>query len=114
VDDEPLVLELGKEMFSRLGCDVLTAADGLEALSLAEANQDLIQLAVLDIEMPRLDGRQTLVLLREKGARFPVLVASGFIESQAREKLRDIQVDGFLQKPFQVSQLREKLDALLN
>ena len=112
VDDEPLVLELGKQMLRRLGCDVLTAVDGFEALSVFEANRDRIHLAVLDIEMPRMDGRQTLVRLRERGARCPVLVASGFIEAQAREKLRDVQVDGFIQKPFHVNQLHEKIAPL--
>ena len=58
MDDEPLVLELGKQMLHRLGCDVLTAVDGFEALSVFEANRDQIHLAVLDIEMPRMDGRQ--------------------------------------------------------
>jgi DNA-binding response OmpR family regulator len=61
-----------------------------------------------------MDGRQTLVRLRETGAQFPVLVASGFIEVQARERLSDVRVDGFLQKPFHVSQLREKIDALFH
>jgi PAS domain S-box-containing protein len=113
VDDEPLVLELGKQMLRRLGCDVLTAVDGFEALSVFEANRDQIHLAVLDIEMPRMDGRQTLIRLRETGARFPVLVATGFIETQAREKLKDVDVDGFIQKPFHVSQLQEKIEVLL-
>ena len=112
VDDEPLVLELAKQMMRRMGCDVLTAADGFEALALFDANRDRIHLAVLDIEMPRMDGRQTLMRLRELGARFPVLVASGFIESQAREKLKDVKVDGFIQKPFHVNQLQEKINAI--
>jgi PAS domain S-box-containing protein len=112
VDDEPLVLELGKQMLRRLGCDVLTAVDGFEALSVFEANCDQIHLAVLDIEMPRMDGRQTLVRLREIGAQFPVLVATGFIEAQAREKLRDVPVDGFIQKPFHVNQLQQKLNTI--
>lgn len=63
-----------------------------------KANRDRIDLAVLDIEMPRMDGRQTLVRLRERGERFPVLVASGLIEAQARDKLKDVNVDGFIQK----------------
>ena len=109
-----MVLELAKQMLRRMGCKVLTAADGFEALALFEANRDRIHLAVLDIEMPRMDGRQTLVQLRENGARFPVLVASGFIESQAREKLKDVQVDGFIQKPFHVNQLQEKINAIFN
>ena len=114
VDDEPLVLELGKQMLRRLGYDVFIAGDGFEALAVFEANRDRIDLAVLDIEMPRMDGRQTLVRLRESGARFPVLVASGFIEAQARDKLKDAYVDGFIQKPFHVSQLQEKIAPLFD
>jgi PAS domain S-box-containing protein len=112
VDDEPMVLELGKQMLDRLGFDVLTAMDGLEALTVLEANRDRIRMAVLDINMPRMGGRETVERLRVMDASLPVLMASGFIESQAREKMGDARVDGFIKKPFRVDQLQEKIDAI--
>jgi CheY-like chemotaxis protein len=114
VDDEPLVLELGTQMLALLGFDVLTAMDGVEALALYEADRDRIRLVVLDINMPRMGGRQTLDRLRDMDVSLPVLVTSGFIESQAREKLGGLRVDGYIKKPFRVDQLREKIDAIFS
>jgi two-component system cell cycle sensor histidine kinase/response regulator CckA len=112
VDDEPMLLELGKRMLAFLGFDVLSAKDGLEALTVFEANQDRIRLAVLDINMPRMGGRETVKRLRGMGAAFPILVASGFTNAQAREKLGNIRVDGFIKKPFRVEQLQEKINKI--
>jgi PAS domain S-box-containing protein len=114
VDDEPLVLELGKQMLVFLGFDVLTAKDGQEALAVYQASQSRIRMAVLDVNMPRMSGRETVERLRGMDASLPILVASGFTESQAREKMGDARVDGFIQKPFRVEQLQEKIDAIFH
>ncbi|BBO71535.1 hypothetical protein DSCA_54650 [Desulfosarcina alkanivorans] len=114
VDDEPLVLELGKQMLVFMGFDVLTAKDGLEALTVFQANRDRIRLAVLDVNMPRMGGRETVERLRSADASLPLLVASGFTESQAREKMGRARVDGYLKKPFRVEQLQEKIDAIFH
>ena len=114
VDDEPMVLELGKEMLKYMGFDVLTAEDGLEALTLFEVHRDQIRMAVLDVDMPRMGGRDTIKRMRERGATFPMLVASGYTDAQSREKLGDINVDGFLQKPFRVEELKEKINSIFD
>ncbi|MGA6926841.1 MAG: response regulator, partial [Desulfosarcina sp.] len=114
VDDEPLVVELGKQMLSILDFDVLTASDGQEALRVVEANLDRIVLALVDITMPRMNGRETVDRMREMGAFFPVLVASGFNEPQAREKMGHAKVDGYIQKPFRLDQLRNKIETIVN
>jgi PAS domain S-box-containing protein len=112
VDDEPLVLELGKQMLEMLGFDVLPANDGVEAMAVCEANRDRIRLAVLDINMPRMGGRETVERLHGMVPDLPVLVASGFTESQAREKLGDAPVAGFIKKPFRIEQLRETIETI--
>ena len=113
VDDEPLVLELGTQMLEMMGFDVLTAADGVDALSVSVRHRDQICLALLDIHMPRMGGRETLDQLRAMGATFPVLVTSGFTEAQARERLGDSRADGYINKPFRIDQLKAKIDAIL-
>lgn len=113
VDDEPLVLELGSQMLALLGFEVITAIDGIEALKVFEAHGDRIVLGLLDINMPRMGGRETLERLRAMGAAFPVLVTSGFTELQGREKLGDVSVDGYINKPFRMDQLQEKIRAVM-
>ncbi len=112
VDDEPLVLELGEQMLGMLGFDVLTASDGQEALRVFDTYRDGIRMAVVDINMPRMGGRETVVHLHAKDASLPILISSGYTESQAREKLGDVSVTGFIKKPFRMDQLHEKVDAI--
>lgn len=114
VDDEPLVLELGKQMLVMMGFDVLTAPDGQAALKMVEENPGQIGIALVDITMPRMNGRETVERMRAMGAAFPILVSSGFNEAQAQEKMGHAAVDGYIQKPFRIDQLREKIDAISN
>jgi signal transduction histidine kinase/CheY-like chemotaxis protein len=114
VEDEPLVLELGKEMLNHMGFDVLTAVDGLEALALFDAHRERIRMAVLDVNMPRMGGKDTIKKLRDRGAAFPILVASGFTDAQSREKMGDVKVDGYIQKPFRLEQLKAKINDLFD
>ena len=114
VDDEPLVLELGTQMLIIMGFDVLTATDGVDALTVFEENQDRIVLSLMDINMPRMGGREAIDRLRALGGTFPILVTSGFTEAQARERIGTAQVDGYINKPFRLDQLKAKVDAIFS
>jgi DNA-binding response OmpR family regulator len=72
------------------------------------------RLAVLDINMPRMGGRDTINRLRERGATFPILVASGFTDTLSREKMGGVKVDGYIQKPFRLEEFKEKINALID
>jgi two-component system cell cycle sensor histidine kinase/response regulator CckA len=112
VDDEPLVRELGTQMLALMGFDVLTATDGIDALAVFDEHRDRIRLALMDIHMPRMGGPETIDRLLSMGATFPVLVTSGFTEAQARERIGDIHVDGYINKPFRIDQLKEKIEMI--
>ena len=112
VDDEPLVRELGSQMLHLLGFDVVTAGDGQEALGIFAEHREQIRIALLDVNMPRMGGRETLEHLRALGAAFPVLVTSGYTEAQVMEKMGPARVDGYINKPFRMDQLRAKIEAI--
>jgi CheY-like chemotaxis protein len=90
----------------------LTATDGIDALAVFDAHRDRIRMALMDIHMPRMGGPETIDRLHAMGASFPVLVTSGFTEAQARERIGDVHVDGYINKPFRIDQLKEKIEMI--
>jgi CheY-like chemotaxis protein len=112
-DDEEQVLRLGARMLEQLGFRVLTAPDGRAALELLERCGQELALAVLDLTMPRLDGGETLRALRRLRPELPVLLASGYDEQVASRSIEGDRLTGFLQKPYDLSQLAEKVRNLL-
>jgi CheY-like chemotaxis protein len=108
VDDERIVRELGKEILTQMGFEVLLAADGQEGLDLFEKNVNGINLVLLDIAMPRLDGVGVLNRIREKSA-VPVIMATGYSLEQVAAQFEKIANVGLIQKPYSQQELREKI-----
>jgi PAS domain S-box-containing protein len=114
VDDEEAVrLTLGA-MLRSLGFEVLEAEDGVQALELFQREGGSLAGMLLDLSMPRLDGRETLKVLRATAPRFPVLLNSGYDDGAALQPLLDLGPAVFLQKPYSLETLREALAKLLS
>ncbi|HEY5957602.1 MAG TPA: ATP-binding protein [Polyangiaceae bacterium] len=111
-EDEPLVLELTRATLVAAGYKVFTAADGQEALDVIDAQSDELDLAVLDVVMPKVSGEIVLHRLRERRPEFPVVFASGYgwnLSSHERHHKRT----AFLQKPFGREDLLRKVRKVL-
>jgi PAS domain S-box-containing protein len=114
VDDEPMIIGVGREMLSALGYKVITAASGQEAISAYSENRDLIDLLIIDMIMPHMNGGELFDRLKTINPNVRVLLCSGYsIDGQAREIL-DRGCEGFIQKPFNMSQLSLKIRETLN
>jgi CheY-like chemotaxis protein len=114
VDDEPMIRALARRALELYGYEVLEAEDGEAALEVmrSEAGQR-VALAVLDVVMPRMDGRQLSELLRRQRPGIGVLYISGHTGDElARRLLLDASVP-FLQKPFPPDELVERVQELL-
>jgi CheY-like chemotaxis protein len=114
VDDEPMIRSLTRRALERFGYEVLEADDGDAALELvrSEAGSKL-DLAVLDVVMPRMDGRELSEQLRRVQPGLRVLYISGHTGDElARRLLLDASVP-FLQKPFPPDELVERVQELL-
>ena len=70
-------------------------------------------LVLLDLNMPGLDGEQTLHAIRRINPDLPIVICSGYSEMEVRSRLRDEIVNGFLQKPFDFRALTSKVSELL-
>ena len=101
VDDEPLVLRAGTRMLASLGCRVLSARSGEEALALYRQHADTVTLVILDLIMPEMDGISTLEQLKTRNPNLPVLLASGYSQEMERvSELKEMVACGFLAKPY--------------
>ena len=110
-DEEPLRL-LETQMFGALGYEVLPAADGQEAVELYAARWHEIDLVVLDLTMPRMDGEQTLRELRRINPVARVIMSSGYDEQDVSARFAGKGLAGFLQKPYRLATLKETLAQL--
>ena len=114
VDDEEMVLEVGAEMLSRLGYEILTARSGAEAVALFELEGERIDLVILDLVMPGLGGGEAYDRLKEIAPGVKVLISSGYsVDGQARAVL-DRGGNGFIQKPFDLQELSNKVRDILS
>ena len=101
-------------MLEALGYNVLTAASGLEAVEVYKANQDDIDMVVLDLVMPGMSGGDVYDMLKSMDPAVKVLLASGYsIDGQATEIL-ERGCNGFLQKPFDMKTLSQKVKEIIN
>jgi len=113
VDDEEIVVGVGRQMLERLGFSVLTAKNGQEALDIYLDNRDAVDLVLLDMIMPGLEAGDTYDRLAAINPAIKVLLSSGYsLDRKAREIL-DRGCSGFIQKPFNMQVLQEKIGEIL-
>jgi len=113
IDDDKMVRELGQNIIHAMGFDVLLTADGLEALEVFEQKMDGIDIVLLDISMPRLDGFETLNKIREK-SEVPVIMITGYSIDQVSDRLKNFNNVAILEKPFGKKELQAKMMELMN
>ena len=113
-DDDELCLDVGVKILQKLGYSVLQARDGQEVLEVFEDNKNTVDLVILDMKMPYNGGRAFDQLKRIK-SDVKVIIASGYTEDQRIREMYEQGCIGFIQKPFSVNLLSEKvLTALKN
>lgn len=113
VDDEKMVLEVGKAILERLGHNVITAMSGEEALNHFVRHQESIGCVVLDLTMPGIDGQETFMQLREMNAKVPIIIASGLPADQISGQFGGAPPSSIIQKPYQVADLSETIKGVL-
>jgi signal transduction histidine kinase/CheY-like chemotaxis protein len=112
VDDEPEIRTMVEDFLCRMGYTVISASCADEALESAKKAQNKIDLLFTDVVMPRMDGFELALKLRERNPDLPVLIMSGFTGgalSKAAQSLRDVP---FLTKPFSLRQLQASLKSI--
>ena len=111
VEDEPDVMEITSESLKRLGYRVIEAATGKEAVQKALAEP--VDVALLDIKLPDMNGAQVYPLLMQAKPELKVIVFSGYALDGPAQEILDAGANGFIQKPFSISGLSEKIKEVL-
>lgn len=113
VEDNPMVLELGQILLSTLGYTVLSAVDGVEALSIFQSHTD-ISLILTDAVMPRMGAAALIPALHALNPDVKVLVATGYAPDEIQHKLERLQIAGYVRKPFSKDDLAVAVRAAID
>ncbi len=113
VDDDELVLEVGGKMIQRLDYEVLVARDGEEAIELFKKHKAAVDVVILDMRMPGMNGATVHDHLREIMPDTKILLASGYLENGHARDIIAHKYNDFIQKPFEFDQLTDKIREML-
>jgi len=114
IDDEQMILDVGSELLEELGYTVMLAGSGPEALETYSSHGIGIDLVIMDMIMPGMGGGETFDRLKEIDPDVKVLLSSGYSINGQATKILDRGCDGFIQKPFNMQQLSEKIREIVD
>jgi two-component system cell cycle sensor histidine kinase/response regulator CckA len=113
VDDQDMILAVARDMLKALGYKVFTAQGGKEALAIYNENKKSIDVVILDMIMPSMSGGETFDKLKAINPDVRVILSSGYsINGQATEIMQR-GCNGFIQKPFNIKELSQKIREVL-
>ncbi|MBB6481818.1 PAS domain-containing protein [Spirochaeta isovalerica] len=114
VDDEELIRKPVMDMLTDAGFHVYVAQDGREALDVFSEHSRTIDLVILDVVMPGMDGLNCLIGLRKIKPAIPVIVETGFTAEEKINRMREIGIQGFIRKPAGEKEIRQVIDDVLS
>jgi CheY-like chemotaxis protein len=114
VDDEDMIWDVIIDMLQELGYSVILAGNGLEAVEVYRENPGIIDLVMLDMVMPEMDGHKTFFSLKEIDPDVCVLLSSGYVSEEDARDVLDAGAAGFLQKPYRMVDLARRVRSILD
>jgi CheY-like chemotaxis protein len=112
IDDEEALRAATSAVLEELGYEALSAPDGQSAIDLLE-ERGPVDAVILDMTMPGLSSADTFLGLREVQADLPVLLTTGYAHNDEAQRIIELGVDAFIEKPWSIEQLSEALRAML-
>jgi two-component system cell cycle sensor histidine kinase/response regulator CckA len=113
VDDEEAIRQIGKELLEDMGFQVLLAKDGQEAVEVYRRKEGEIDIVLLDIMMPNMNGSEAYDRLKAMNPNVKVLLWSGANVNDVAAQMLKRGCNGFIQKPFSIHKLRNKIGQIL-
>lgn len=114
VDDEEVIVEVMQEILESLGYRVLCARSGRQAIDLYQARQEEIDLVILDMIMPDLDGGETFDRLKAIAPAAKIILSSGYSLIGQAKQIMERGCSGFIQKPFRIQDVSQKIRDVLD
>ena len=113
IEDEESVMDIARQMLQKLGYHVLESSTGMEAINVIESSDSDISAVLLDIGLPDMEGSNVFSIITKVHPEMKVIVCSGYSIEGPVQKILDAGAHGFLQKPFSLTTLSEKLKEVL-
>jgi two-component system cell cycle sensor histidine kinase/response regulator CckA len=114
VDDEPFIVDLGKQMLTRLGYRVVACTSSTEALELARKDPHRFDLVITDLTMPDMTGQTLADRLGRLRADLPVIMCSGYSDQMTSKEAPRASVASFVMKPFSIGALARTVRQVLD
>ena len=113
VDDDAMIRQISKRMLVSIGCDVLLADSGASAVEIYRSNIGQIDLVILDLSMPVMDGAECFEKRKQNDATVRVLICTGHGKHADNEEILSHGALGIVRKPFDLDELSEKVEQAL-
>ncbi len=113
VDDEPVIRITASAILGRLGYDVVVAENGYEGLEIFKQECDSIDLVLLDMIMPEMDGNRCFAAMKVIQPDVKVILSSGFTRDANVKELMDQGLCGFIRKPYRTAELSRLIGEVL-
>jgi len=107
VDDEEMIREIARDMLNHMGYRVLLAKDGQEAVEIYKEKGCEIDIIMVDLIMPKMNGLVCYKKLKEINKDVPIIVASGLGELSKKQSILELGAAGYLEKPYSIRSLSE-------
>jgi PAS domain S-box-containing protein len=114
IDDEDVVIDVGKESLEVMGYSVFTAKSGQEAVEIFKTKPGKIDLVILDMIMPGMNGMETFGILKSMNPNIKVILSSGYTAETHSSKIMEMGCSGFIQKPYGLTDLSRKVKDVLD
>ncbi len=114
VDDEDMIIDATQDILKLLGYNVLVAKGGKKAIQVYKKNQEKIDMVILDMIMPGMNGGEVYVKLKEINPGVKVLLSSGYSLNEQATEIMERGCNGFIQKPFNMMDISEKIREILD
>ncbi|TLS65985.1 response regulator [Mariprofundus erugo] len=114
VDDEAAIREAAAMVIEDMGFDTLEAVDGEDGVRVYREHQHEVVAVLLDMTMPKMDGKRCFTELRRINSEVKVILSSGYNEQEATVAFSGQRLAGFLQKPYRPESLQAMLKSIVS
>lgn len=114
VEDEPSVREMVEAVLQHHGHRVILANDGQQAIDLYRAHRDQIDLLLLDVTLPLMNGDEALEIIRQDDPEVRAILTSGYGQSEAMAKFAECSLTWFIHKPYRQAELIQLIAAVVS
>jgi two-component system cell cycle sensor histidine kinase/response regulator CckA len=114
VDDEAVIRNLAKNILTREGFEVMVAEGGRQACEVFEKQKEKIDLVILDLIMPGMDGKETYRRIAEVSPDVPVIFVTGYTANMPSPETLSEGKTGFVQKPYDIDALIKEVERVLD